>query len=479
MILSKDQIRHIHLVGICGTAMGALAGMLKSGGYRVTGSDSGVYEPMSTFLRALEIQVFEGFCSSNLNPPPDLVVIGNVISRGNSEVEEVLNRKIRYASMPEALKDFFIRGKRSFVVTGTHGKTTTTSLLAWVIESSGRDSSFMVGGIPLNFNAGYKLGEGEDFIIEGDEYDTAFFDKGPKFLHYLPDVVIINGIEFDHADIYRDLDQIKTSFGRLINIIPSDGLLVASADDENVSQLIPNAFCQVRTFGFSKNADWRAENMGFKPRGVSFDVSGYGNFFIPLIGEHNVRNTLAVIATADFIGLSREQIKRGLSTFKCVKRRLEIRGVVDGITVIDDFAHHPTSVKETLRGLRKSNPKVRIWALFEPASATNARSVFEERYNEAFDCADKIVLAKVPKPERAGEDEKMSMQRVARTLRNSGKDALYIPEVDDIVENLKEKLMKGDIVLVMTNGSFGGIHDKILNVLTSVKNDTQAAAART
>ncbi|MDP6051654.1 MAG: UDP-N-acetylmuramate:L-alanyl-gamma-D-glutamyl-meso-diaminopimelate ligase, partial [Candidatus Latescibacteria bacterium] len=361
---------HIHLIAICGTGMGALAVMLKAQGHHVTGSDKDVYPPMSTVLSEQNIPVYKGFSVAHLAPQPDLVVIGNAVSRGNPEAEAVLSRKIRYASMPETLKTFFLWNKTSIVVTGTHGKTTTTSMLAWVMEQAGFDPSYIIGGIPIGWATGAKLGAGDVFILEGDEYDSAFFDKRAKFLHYLPDIVIINNIEFDHADIYNNLDEIILAFRRLVNIIPGNGLLIGAADDEHIQALMQGAPCTNQTFGEGINARWAARQVNITPEGTTFNLYEEGSYrdqlTIPMYGAHNVQNALAVVAAAEQVGVPWEKTVTGLGSFPGVKRRLELRGVINGIHVYDDFAHHPTAVETTLCGLRSAYPDKRIWAIFEP-----------------------------------------------------------------------------------------------------------------
>jgi UDP-N-acetylmuramate: L-alanyl-gamma-D-glutamyl-meso-diaminopimelate ligase len=460
---------HIHFIAVCGTGMGALAVMLKSLGHRVTGSDRDVYPPMSTVLEQQGIPVYPGFDAVHLEPPPDLVIIGNAVSRGNPEAEAVLERKIRYMSMPEALKTFFLWDRQSVVVTGTHGKTTTTTLIAWLLDRAGLDPSCIIGGIPIGWETGARLGTGRCFILEGDEYDSAFFDKRAKFLHYLPDVAVINNIEFDHADIYASLDEIVLAFRRLVNLIPRSGLLVASADDERVRSLMPHALCPVHTFGDAPGARWSARNVAVSPAGTAFEVYDAGalrdTVAVPLYGAHNVHNVLAAIAVADHAGVPWEGIKTGLAAFPGVKRRLEVRGVVNGITVYDDFAHHPTAVEATLRGLRAAFPEARLWAVYEPRTATSIRRIFQEAYTTAFDAADRIILAPVFNPHKAPEENRFSIDELIAGLRARGKDAVALPDVDAIVAHLAGHVRPGDRIVFMSNGGFGGIHDKCLKRL--------------
>ena len=467
--MTIDKILHIHLVAICGTGMGALAVMLKSLGHHVTGSDADVYPPMSTVLEQQGIPVYQGFDASHMDPPPDLVIIGNVISRGNPEAEAVLEQKIRYLSMPEALKEFFLWNKRSVVITGTHGKTTTTTLLAWILEYAGHDPSYIIGGVPIGWESGAKLGSGACFILEGDEYDSAFFDKRAKFLNYLPDIVIINNIEYDHADIYAGLDEIVLAFQRLINIIPRNGLLVGSNDDSTVGSLLTAAHCPVRTFGLDANAGWTAQDISVSPRGTTFKVADNGRIrgtlVIPLFGTHNIQNTLAALVVADALGVSWDDIEDGLRSFPGVKRRMEVRGIVEGVTVYDDFAHHPTAVDVTLRGLRAAYPDARIWAVFEPRTAATIRSVFQDAYATAFDTADYIVIMPVFNPHKAPEGDRLSVEHLVKALRDRGLDATALPDVETIVAHLAERVVPGDHVVFMSNGGFGGIHEKMLTML--------------
>jgi len=463
------QSEKFYLVGICGTAMASLAGMLQAKGYNVCGSDSDVYPPMSDFLQRLGVRVFKGYRAENVQEAaPDVVVIGNAISRGHPEVEYVLNSGMRYQSMAETVKEMFIRGKNSIVIAGTHGKTTTTALMAWVLESAGRKPSFLVGGIAENFGSSFQVSEGPDFVIEGDEYDTAFFDKGPKFLHYLPRIVVLKNIEFDHADIYADLDALKTSFRRLINIVPGAGLIVAGADSEVVRELIPAAFSRVATAGL-EFGDWRAKDIASAGDGMTFDVvnkdAHVGRFSIPLMGRFNVDNALGVIVVAKELGLDNAAIQRGLSTFESVKRRLELRGEIDGIRVYDDFAHHPTAVLETLRAVRQRHPGDRVWAIFEPRSQTCRRKIFEQDFITAFDSADEVVIARVFGSAKLAPDEQLSPDRVAQGIQARGKSAAAIDSTDEIVHYVADRAARGDHIVIMSNGGFDNIHAKLLEQL--------------
>ena len=467
-----QNAQKIYLIGICGTAMASLAGMLREKGYRVTGSDSDVYPPMSDFLDRLAIPVFRGYSAENIpRAQPDLVVIGNALSRGNAEVEYVLDSGIRYASMAETVKELFIRGKNSIVVAGTHGKTTTTAMLAWVLDVAGRKPSFLVGGIAENFGRSFQVSDGPDFVIEGDEYDTAFFDKGPKFLHYLPRIVLLKNIEFDHADIYSDLEALKTSFRRLINIVPRSGLIVAGVDSPVVKELIPAAFSRVATAGIGVG-EWQATKIETTGEGMAFDVvrseSAVGRFTIPMPGTFNVQNALGAIIVAKELGIPNDVIQRGLSTFKSVKRRLEIRGEVNGVTIYDDFAHHPTAVHETLRAVRERHPRARIWAVFEPRSHTCRRRIFEDAFIQSFDPADTIVIARVYGASHLPPAETLSPDRVAEGIRGRGKRAFTFASTDEIVTFLAGEVRAGDHVVIMSNGGFDNIHNKLLERLRHV-----------
>lgn len=465
----RTSYKSIYLIAICGTGMTALAGMLKSQGYEVRGSDQNTYPPMSTFLHELGIPVYQGFSEEHLNPPPDLVVIGNSMSRGNPEVEAVLERKLRYVSLPFALREFFIRGHYSCVVAGTHGKTTTSSLLAWVLQKAGKDPSFFIGGIPENFGQGFKLGKGDIFVVEGDEYDSAFFDKGSKFLHYLPDIVILNNIEFDHADIFRNIEDIEIAFSRLIRLIPRSGCLICCLDNPIVKKLSTTAYSKVETFSVKEDADWRVQNILTNEGGTQFEVfrkkEFYYRFTIPLHGLHMVRNCLGVIATGNALGLTAEEIAAGFSTFKNVRRRLQLLGEIQGIKVFDDFAHHPSEVQATLSGLRARFPVNRIWAIFEPRTATSKRKIFEEKYAEAFDTADRVILTPLNKPEKVPQEERLSVEKVREDLRNKNIENWILPPNSTILEFLKEQLMAGDVVIFMSNGDFNQIPKQLVREL--------------
>ena len=461
--------RNYYLVGICGTAMASLAGMLKAKGYIVSGSDSDVYPPMSTYLDELGIRVYNGYKSENVREAnPDIVVIGNAVSRGNPEVEHVLDSGIRYQSMAETVKELFIRGKNSIVVSGTHGKTTTTAMLAWMLEVARRKPSFLVGGIAENFGGSFQIGKGPEFVIEGDEYDTAFFDKGPKFLHYLPNILLLKNIEYDHADIYPDIESLKIAFRRVINIVPRSGLIIAGVDSPIVRELIPAAFSRVAEVGIQQG-DWRAREIAPANEGMGFQVFHrevhVGDFTIPMLGAFNVQNALGVIVAGKELGIENGRIQKGLSSFKSVKRRLELRGEVERIRVYDDFAHHPTAVLETLRAIRERFPTDRIWAVFEPRSQTCRRKIFEQEFIKSFDPADTVVVARVFGSGKLAEDEQLSPDSVVEGVRARGKIAETFDTTDEIVDYISRNATPGDQIVVMSNGGFDGIHRKLLEKL--------------
>ena len=459
-----SEIRSVHFVGICGTAMASTAAALKQKGYVVTGSDQNVYPPMSTFLAERQIEVMNGYAERNLAHKPDLVVIGNAISRGNPEAEFCLDHKLRFCSLPDLLREFFIRGKRSIVVTGTHGKTTTTSLLTWVFEHNGLNPSYLIGGIPNNLSQGARFTDSEWFIIEGDEYDTAFFDKRSKFIHYLPECAIINNVEFDHADIFADLAAIQKTFSHFIRLVPRNGLLLGNGDDPNLAPLLNVNFCPVKRFGLGEDNAIRATNVRLGPTASEFEIPS-AKFHLNLAGEFNVRNALAVVACAKHFGLSNKQIQSAFDTFKGIKRRMEVRGIAGGVTVIDDFGHHPTAIRETLRALRLKYPRDRFWAIFEPRSNTTRRNVFQLELAESFAQADGVVVSQVARLELLKPEERLDPAMLMADLKAAGKDAAYLPDVDSIVAHVAARAQGGDLVVVFSNGGFGGIHGKLLERL--------------
>ena len=465
----KDMAReHVHLIGVGGTGMAALAGLLHESGCRVTGSDTELYPPTSTLLDAMGIRVHPGYDAAHLDPAPDLVVIGNAVRRGNPEAEEVLDRRLPHDSMPGVLERRFLPGRHSIVVAGTHGKTTTTAMLAWVLDRAGRSPGFLIGGLPRNFDRPYRLGSGAAFVLEGDEYDTAFFDKGPKFLHYRPDTALVGTVEFDHADIYRDLEEVKRAFRWLTNIVPRRGLLVRHEDCATTREVTAAALARVEGYGIGSGL-WRAEGIAETPEGTRFAVARDGRRFLEanlrMSGEFNVRNALAVVAAAAEQGLSAGEIAEGLTTFDGVRRRLEIKGEVAGVVVLDDFAHHPTAIAETLRAVRRRFVGRRVLAVLEPRSWSLRRNVFQDRLPAAFDAADQVVLARVFLAEALPESERLDPDRLVRDPAERGKPARFLPGVDAIVEYLGEECRAGDVVAFLSNGGFGGIHGKLLEAL--------------
>ena len=460
------QVRHIHVMGICGTGMAALAGMLKEQGFRVTGSDQNVYPPMSDFLAASGIPVEEGYRPENLLPRPDLVVVGNVIRAVNPEAVQVVKLGIPYVSMPQALGHFFLRDHTSLVVAGTHGKTTTSSLLASALHHTGNAPGFMIGGIVQEFQRNFALGQGKYFVVEGDEYDTAFFDKGSKFLHYRPDFAIITSIEFDHADIFVDLGVIKKAFSRFAALVPQDGAIIACADDPVVREIVGQATCPVVSYGTGKDCQWRVSD--FQAQGLcsTFTVHAgstrFGEFTLPMPGLHNVLNATAVIALLHQLGLDQSEISKGLASFQGVKRRQQIRGEMNNITVVDDFAHHPTAVRETVRALKAAWPDRRLVVVFEPRTNSSRRAVFQEQYAAAFPQGELIVVREHVPLDNVPAEQQFSSARLVRDLRATGKDAHYFAGTDEILDFLAGNARPGDVVAILSNGGFDNIHERLL-----------------
>jgi UDP-N-acetylmuramate: L-alanyl-gamma-D-glutamyl-meso-diaminopimelate ligase len=457
--------KHIHLIGICGTAMASLAGMLKQRGFHVTGSDAAAYPPMSDFLRDLGIPVAQPFAAKNLDPRPDLAVVGNAMSRGNLELEHLLDQRIPFCSLPQLLHDEFLVGREVLVVAGTHGKTTTTSMLAWIFHSAGLDPSFLIGGIAENFGSSFHLGPGKHFILEGDEYDTAFFDKGPKFLHYFPDSIILTSVEFDHADIYKDLDAVETAFKRLVNLIPGRGRIIAFDSGDSVERCIAKAFCPVERYGSRTVDGWKITNLQFHSDRTSWvvlrDGNVWGEFESPLAGEYNVWNATAAAALASAYGVPIAEIKDALKTFKSVKRRLEVKAQVNGITIIDDFAHHPTAIAGTLKALRGRYPAARLWAILEPRSNTLRRRVLQTDLARSLALADEVVVAGVFRSEAVPENERLELPALAAEVEQNGRRARLMADADAIVQTFAPEMRTGDVVAILSNGGFGGIYEKL------------------
>ena len=462
--------RHIHLSGICGTAMASLAGLLKLQGHRITGSDKAAYPPMSDLLRELGVPVMEPYAEANLDPRPDLVVIGNALSRGNPEVERVLDERIEFTSMAALLREEFLRGREPLVIAGTHGKTTTTSMLAWIYQCAARqdkslEPSFLIGGVAENFGSSFQLKPTRTFIVEGDEYDTAFFDKGPKFLHYFPDALILTHVEFDHADIYADLEAVKTAFKRLVNLVPRRGRIVAYDGSDSVTECVSRALCAVERYGFSEAADWRIANLRHESGLTRWDVwrSGakWAELEMRLAGEHNALNATAAAALAAGRGIAKEAIQQALALFKSVKRRLEVRAEIGGITIIEDFAHHPTAIRETLKALRAVYPPGHLWAILEPRSNTLRRKVLAGDLVESLRLADQVVVAGVYQQQRIPEDERLHPEDVVRELNERGATAELLADADAIVAWIAPRLKSGDVVAILSNGGFDNIYEKL------------------
>jgi UDP-N-acetylmuramate: L-alanyl-gamma-D-glutamyl-meso-diaminopimelate ligase len=461
---------HIHLIGICGTAMASLAGLLQLQGHRVTGSDSAAYPPMSDLLRSLGIPILEPYAEANLAPAPDLIVIGNALSRGNPEIECILDKRIPFTSLAALLHEEFLAGRESLVVAGTHGKTTTTSMLAWIYQVASRknpalEPSFLIGGVAENFGTSFHLRPTRTFIIEGDEYDTAFFDKGPKFLHYFPDGLILTHVEFDHADIYADLEAVKVAFKRLVNLVPRRGRIVAFDGSPNVTECIANAFCAVERYGFAPDSAWQLRDLrhedGFSRWQLWHNGTLWSELKLQLAGEHNALNASAAAALAAGQGLSTDAIAEAIATFKSVKRRLEVRATIQGVTIIDDFAHHPTAIRETLRALRTVYPTARLWAILEPRSNTLRRKVLENDLIESLRLADHVILAGVYQQQRIPDAQRLHPEDVVRALNAAGTPAELHPGVNEIVASVVPQLRSGDVVAILSNGGFDGIYEKL------------------
>jgi UDP-N-acetylmuramate: L-alanyl-gamma-D-glutamyl-meso-diaminopimelate ligase len=460
----REPVRTIHFLGVCGTAMGSVAAAIRDLGLIVSGSDENVYPPMSTFLASKGIEVSRGYRPENIPKEADLIVIGNAMTRGNPEVEAVLNGKRLYQSLPETLKNFFLQGKTNLVVTGTHGKTTTTSLLTWIFREAGHNPSFLIGGIAKDLGQGALFTDSDYFILEGDEYDTAFFDKRSKFLHYLPQTLIINNIEFDHADIFLSLEEIKLSFRRLVNIVPTEGHIFVNADDPNCAEVVEKSLARIFTVGFNEGATHRVSNVEYRSEGSRFTLLGQ-EFRLSLLGEFNVRNAAMAVCAALEHGLPIAGIKNALGTFGGITRRQELKGEAGQVKVIDDFGHHPTAIRETLTSLRHRYPSQKIWAIFEPRSNTTRRAVFQSLLPAALQIADGVVLAKVARLDQLPPEDRLNPEQVVETIRQGGVPAFYEPSVDAIVQRLVPLTQPGDVIVVFSNGGFEGIHQKLLTEL--------------
>ena len=458
--------KHLYFMGICGTAMGSVAAAFRDAGYRVTGSDTQVYDPMKSFLEGRGISILDGYKAENLPDDVDLYVIGNAQSRGNPEVEEVLRRKLHYVSLPELLREQILRGKRNLVVTGTHGKTTTSSLLAWILESAGRKPNFIIGGIPENLGQGARITGSDLTVLEGDEYDSAFFDKRSKFIHYLPELVIVNNLEFDHADIFDNLDAVKKTFGHLVRLVPENGIVLLNGDDANALEVFEKqGHSPMKRVGIGAACEARITEIDYRADGTAFALEGE-RYEMGMNGEYNVRNAAMAITAARFVGVAPETIREAVAAFRSVKRRQEVRGVTArGITIVDDFGHHPTAIREAIAGMRKRFDGARLWAVFEPRSNTTRRRVFQEALPEALGQADGVCLAAVARADKLAEEERLDTDLLMKTLRDQGLPAFYEPDADAIVTRLEAEARDGDVIIVFSNGAFGGIHEKLLQNL--------------
>ena len=459
--MTKSAPKKFHFIGISGTAMGAVAAALQERGFKVTGSDENIYPPMSTFLESSGIKLRQGYGKENIPDDADVVVVGNAMKRGNPEVEAVLNRKLFYLSLPEVLKNYFLRGRHNLVVTGTHGKTTTTALLAWIMEKGGRKPGYLIGGIPKNFGHGACLKDSKYFVIEGDEYDTAFFDKRSKFIHYLPELVIVNNIEFDHADIFKNLDEIKLSFKRLLNIVPENGMVLINGDDHNCVEVAKDCRAQMVEVGFSKNCAQRIREVAYSTNKSRFQL-GEDVYEIPLMGEFNVRNAAMAATAARFYDVPKAKIDSALKSFKGIARRQEVRGEARGVKVIDDFGHHPTAIAQTLEALRHRYPGQRMWAIFEPRSNTTRRAVFQNELPEAFKLADGVFISQVARLDQIPEQERLHPEAVVKAISSNGRPAFYEKNANAIVDRIVPMLKEKDVVTVFSNGGFDNIHENLL-----------------
>ena len=464
MTLNKHKNEHFHFIGICGTAMGSVAAALQNRGYTITGSDQNVYPPMSDFLIKNNINVSVGHDENNIPDKVDLVVIGNAMSRGNVEVESVLNRKIPYTSLPELIKRYFLQGKRNIVITGTHGKTTTSSIIAHLLNDNGLNPNLMIGGIPLDIGEGGRFTESEFFVIEGDEYDTAFFDKRSKFVHYMPEIVVVNNIEFDHADIFNNIEEIKLSFKRMLNIVPENGIVFVNGDDNNAVEVTENCRAPVIKVGANDDCDFKIENLNLESFNSSFSIKD-NSYQLPMDGEFNVRNAAMAIAVSDFLNIDQKNIIESVSKFSGIARRQELRGEEKNVKVIDDFGHHPTAIAATIGALKQRYPDSKIWAIFEPRSNTSRRNLLQSELEDSLSQADGVIISEVPNPEKVPDGELLDVESVIENLSSRGKEAFIGLSSDDIVNKLIPLTSTSDTIGVLSNGGFEGIHEKLLEAL--------------
>ncbi|MBT8359929.1 MAG: UDP-N-acetylmuramate:L-alanyl-gamma-D-glutamyl-meso-diaminopimelate ligase [Deltaproteobacteria bacterium] len=474
--VAPEKVTTIHIMGICGTAMAAIAGMLKEDGYTISGSDNHIYPPMSDFLNQIGVQVFSGYRAENLGHQPDLVVVGNVITKINPEAQALAASRIPYLSMPQTLSRFYLSSRKSLVITGTHGKTTASSMLASALYDAAQDPTFMIGGILQKFNTNYRIGDGPFFVLEGDEYDTAFFDKESKFLHYQPEIAVITSLEFDHADIFDDLEAIKRSFRKFVALLPPHGLIIANFDDDNVKKVLKEAPCAIQSYGLEPNRDWQITSIRPSPDATVFDLvhenKRVSDLKINFAGRHNCMNAAAVFAIMNHLGIAIPAIKKGLQGFSGIKRRQEIRGIVKGITVIDDFAHHPTAVLETLHALKHAHPQNRLIAVFEPRTNTSRRAIFQQAYGEAFDYADICVIKEPFASENDLDGNYFSAAKLADDICMRGRKARAFNDTDEILHYLQETAIPGDVIAVLSNGGFDNIHERLLQALSKRCNES-------
>jgi UDP-N-acetylmuramate: L-alanyl-gamma-D-glutamyl-meso-diaminopimelate ligase len=473
-IPSLEQVRHVHLIAVAGTGMGTLACMLADRGFRVTGSDLDTYPPMSDQLNAAGISVRKGFAAEHVvSERPDLVVIGNAVSKDNPEVRATVDAALPYLSFPDAVHHFFLRGKHAVVVAGTHGKTTCTSILGWILTSTGHDPSILIGGVAQNFDSSFRLGEGEHFVVEGDEYDTAYFDKSPKFLHYGAQSLLVTSCEYDHADIYGSVEEIQDAFRSLVVSVPPDGRIIAATDAESVRSVVKEARAPVEGYGFREGALWRVSDVAFDEGGTGFTIwrgdERVARVKMPLYGRHNVENVLGSVALASHLGTEPGEAAAALGEFRGVRRRQEVRGEAGGVVVIDDFAHHPTAFRETIAAMRARFPGRTLWAIFEPRTQTTRRRIFEEAFGEVLAGADHVVIAPVYRQEQIPAEERLRPEVVVEALGTRGVDAVHLAGVDEIVDHVVRGRTGNDVALIMTNGDFGGIWERLLARLRQAK----------
>lgn len=461
-----QQKKHFHFVGVCGTAMGSVAVAMKNKGFTVTGSDANVYPPMSDFLRREGIELSEGYRAENIPPGADVIVIGNAISRGNEEAEAALDRRLLYVSLPEVMKEYFLRGNRNYVICGTHGKTTTSSILAWLFVSAGRDPGWMIGGLPRNLGQGAMFTDSEFNVLEGDEYDTAFFDKRSKFLHYLPEVAVVNNIEFDHADVFNNLDEIKLSFRRMLNVVPRNGRAVVNGDDANCLDVAESAPCPVTRVGIGEGNDIRIGEVVYETSGSLFTLEGE-RYSIRMPGEFNVRNAAMAVVAARIAGLNPAEIREGLESFDGIARRQELRGEVRGVKVVDDFAHHPTAIRLAIQALKQQYPDGRLWVVFEPRSNTTKRKIFQAEIASGLSGADVAIISALPDPEKVPIADRLDPEWVAKAVL--GGRGRHLESVEEIVDTVTAEALSGDVIAVLSNGGFGGIHSKLLQGLEQTR----------